>query len=426
MIDLLRPLRAAAKRFPPIAAVARQVTFLRQRAAHLKFIRSYRSRDGRSEVDRFVENPLLIGYFEAGFGLGEQARGLASALEAASVPFAVYPYHSFLTGRLLRETPWASRYDVDNIHAINVFCMAVDQTPNALKIIGRRHFENSYNIIYTAWELSRAPEAWRADLEFFDELWALSSFATHSFQPIFSKPAHTIPLCINVPAAITGNRKQFRLNAGKFYFLFFFDYNSYPERKNPLAVVKAFETAFRDQTDDVGLILKTTGAPHEYPDVEFQLKSAAKRDSRITLLHGDWPRADVLSLLASVNCFVSLHRSEGFGLGMAEAMALGKPVIATNFSSNVQFLNEDTGYPVPYRIRSVEDQEYPHAAGNVWAEPEVSAAVEFMRHVVRNPDEARKKALQGQVFVRQHFNPKTIGNIVTERLRTLGNGSRLG
>ncbi len=115
---------------------------------------------------------------------------------------------------------------------------------------------------------------------------------------------------------------------------------------------------------------------------------------RITILQGDWQRADVLALMASVDCFVSLHRSEGFGLGMAEAMFLGKPVIGTSFSGNTEFLTEETGFPVPYHMRAVEQGEYPYSAGNSWAEPDIRTAAGMMRSVACRTDEVRSKALR--------------------------------
>ena len=131
--------------------------FLQQRVAHRNLIEPYKARNSPTALTRIVDTPLLIGYFETGFGLGEHVKGLAAALEAAGMPFAAYPYNGF-TGRPCDEAPWASCYDVDNVHTINIFCMAPDQTANARRIIERRHTENSYNILIAPWELPHAPE----------------------------------------------------------------------------------------------------------------------------------------------------------------------------------------------------------------------------------------------------------------------------
>jgi len=416
MIKLIEALKSAARRHPSTAKLYRQAHFLRQLAAHRKLIRAYRSPHGPAEWGRVVESPLLIGYFETGFGLGEYARGLASALDAVGTPFAVYPYAGCSRG----EAPWARKYDVDQIHSINIFCMAADQAPNARRIIGKRHTEKSYNILSTFWELPRAPESWRSDLDFFDELWAPNQFVADAFRPIFSKGIFVVSPCITLDMEIAPNRAKFGLEATKFYFLFHFDFSSYPERKNPLAIVAAFEAAFGDGRDDVGLIFKTAGARHRFPKIASELEAAARQDRRITLLHGEWQRADVLALSASVDCFVSLHRSEGFGLGMAESMFLGKPVIATDFSGNTEFLTAETGYPVPCQMRPVGEGEYPHYAGNSWAEPDVRIAAEIMRSVASKTDEARHKALRGQAYVQQHYSPEIVARLVAARLHEHG------
>ena len=180
---------ATAARFPLIGPVIKELYFLQQRAAHRKLIEPYKARHSPTGLARIVETPLLIGYFETGFGLGEHVRGLATALEAAGVPFAAYPYNGF-TGRPRDEAPWASRYDVDNVHSINIFCMAANQTANARRIIGQRRIDKSYNILIAPWELPSTPESWRGELNFFDEFWAESRFVADAFRAIFSKPMH--------------------------------------------------------------------------------------------------------------------------------------------------------------------------------------------------------------------------------------------
>ena len=410
-------LRTIATRLPLISPVVKELDYLNQLAAHRKFIEPYKAPNVATNSARIVETPLLIGYFETGFGLGEHARGLASALETAGIPFAVYPYNGF-THRPRGEAPWASYYDVDSIHAINILSMATDQTRNARRIIGPRQFENSYNILIAPWELPRAPDSWRVDLEFFDELWALSSFVADSFRPIFSKQILIVPPCIDLEINIAPDRQKFGLDVDKFYFLFSFDFSSRPNRKNPAAILKAFALAF-GQKDNVGLILKISGADDRYPKEMREIETAAHHDGRITILRGDWKRADMLTLLASADCYVSLHRSEGFGMGMAESMFLGKPVIGTAFSGNTDFLTAETGYPVPYTLRVVQAGEYPHPEGSSWAEPDVAAAADIMRAVANKSDEVRGTALRGQAFVRQHYGPKAVGELMAARLRVL-------
>ncbi len=418
MFSLIETLRASTKRFPAITAMARSIIFAKELAAHRKLIHPYRSQGGKKTRDYVVATPLLIGYFETCLGLGEYARGLAAALEAAGIAFSIYPYNAY-TGRIRSEALWTRLYDVEEIHSINIFCMAPDQTNNARQIIGRRHTEKSYNILSTFWELQHAPESWRLDLEFFDELWVPNRFVADSFRQIFSKHILTLPPCVDSGVARAPNRAKFGLDPTKFYFLFSFDRNSFMERKNPLGVANAFAIAFSDGRDDVGLIFKLSGSRTPLQKITLELEDAANRDGRITILHGDWQRTDILELMSSVDCFVSLHRSEGFGLGMAEAMFLGKPVIGTAYSGNVDFLTEETGFPVPYQICAVKRGEYPHSAGNSWANPDLRVAAEMMRTVASKTDEVRSKALRGQTYIQRHHSPKSVGSLVAARLREI-------
>jgi glycosyltransferase involved in cell wall biosynthesis len=418
MSRFVRTLATVAKRHPATAALVRKFIFLKELFAHRKLIRPYVSSRRHTERDHIVDSPLLIGYFETDFGLGEYARGLASALNTVGLPFSIYPYNSF-TGRPRNEAPWASRYDVERVHSVNILCVAPDEATRARRIIGRGHTKNSYNILSTFWELPHAPETWRTALEFFDELWTPNNFVAESFRPIFSKTISVIPPCVNLEIDPPTNRKQFNLDPAKFYFLYSFDLNSYPERKNPLAVAKAFEIAFGNTRDDVGLIFKINGSANLFPKIMSELEVIAKNNARITFFHGDWPRTDVLALLASIDCYVSLHRSEGFGLGMAESMHLGKPVIGTAFSGNADFLTAETGFPIPFTMRSVEEGEYPFHTGNLWAEPDIKVAAETMRFVASRANEVQDKALQGQAYIRQRYGPKAVGGLVAVRLREL-------
>lgn len=416
-MGLIETLKSFATRRPSIMAMVRQFHFSRELLRHRSRIKAYMSPHAQV-AHNFINTPLLIGYFESSLGLGEYARGLATALEAAEMPFSVYPYNAF-TGRAANEAPWARLYDVENVHSVNIFCMAADQTKNARRIIGRRHTERSYNILSTFWELQHAPGAWRSDLDFFDELWVPNRFVADSFRPIFSKPLQIIPPCVHLNLDAMPNREKFGLDAERFYFLFSFDRNSYIERKNPSAVVNAFHIAFGKERNDVGLILKVGGAQNLFSKEMLELEHAASRDPRINILQGDWQRRDVVALMASIDCFISLHRSEGFGLGMAEAMFLGKPVIGTAFSGNAEFLTTETGFPVPYQLRAVQRGEYPDSDGNSWAEPDLGVAAELMRSVAGRTNEIRSRASRGQAFIKRYYSPKIVGRTVAARLAEL-------
>jgi len=212
-------------------------------------------------------------------------------------------------------------------------------------------------------------------------------------------------------------RGHFGMDQERFYFMFSFDYFSYPARKNPLAVLRAFQRAFPKGTENVGLVIKSMGPSAHYPDIRSTILQAAGNDPRIKVVDCMFSRDQMLSLIHQSDCYISLHRSEGFGLGMAEAMALGKPVIGTDYSGNTDFLSNTTGFPVPYTLRPVRQGEYVvFSNGENWAEPDEGAAVEAMRLVFHDAPERDRRAAAGKRLIETRYGQANVARIAAERL----------
>jgi glycosyltransferase involved in cell wall biosynthesis len=268
----------------------------------------------------------------------------------------------------------------------------------------------------TPWELSAAPEAWRENLAGIDEIWAPTDFVAKAFADIFSGPILLMPHPMEPTGDTHPGRERYGMQDTRFYFMFSFDYYSSPFRKNPIGVVEAFQRAFPTGKENVGLIIKSTGAPEHYPEIKARIRDAMDYDSRIRALDQHLSREEMIGLIRACDAYVSLHRSEGFGLGMAEALSFGRIVIGTDYSGSTDFLNEQTGYPVPFTLRPVLAHEYPFAQGQLWAEPDLDTVVEIMRHVIANPQEARRRGAAGQSFVLQRYSPGTVGRLMRARL----------
>jgi glycosyltransferase involved in cell wall biosynthesis len=308
------------------------------------------------------------------------------------------------------------RYDTRHRYEVKVIEVATDQMPAVTQTIDPRILSHGYNVLRTYWELSAAPEAWRRMLDGIHEIWAPNAFVADAFRPIFDGPIVITPPCVDPGADNSPGRRELGLDPDVYYFLFTFDYYSHPARKNPTAVLEAFRIAFPAGTERVGLILKSTGPADCHPEIERAFAEASAADGRIRIINETWSRTAVLGLLRACDCYVSLHRSEGFGLGMAEALYFERAVIGTAYSGNTEFLTAATGFPVTYTLRPVQDDEYFWSEGQVWAEPDLASAVQAFRVVVSQPAVARERAEAGARLIRERYSRRAVGAAVETRL----------
>ena len=367
------------------------------------------------------DSVLFVGYAEAALGLGESFRNMLRALDSAGMPFAIYPFSKDAESRLIG--PFLDdRYDRDGVYDINVVYMQVNKLPYYYSELRKQLTGARYNILRTYWELAEAPLAWGALLEPIDELWVPNSFVADAFRRIFDRTITVVPVCINVDRKRRYGRRHFGLDDRRFTFLFSFDYYSASTRKNPLGVVQAFQYAFLNQEIEVSLLIKSTGPKELDATASQQLENLSTLDPRITIWDQSLSRDEMLSLIDNCDCYISLHRSEGFGLGMAEALALGKPVIATDYSGNRDFLTADTGFPVPFSLRKLMPGEYPMGEGQSWAEPDLRVAIEQMRAVFANREERQTRAARGERYIEEHYSGEIVAKIVQDRLDDIRGG----
>jgi glycosyltransferase involved in cell wall biosynthesis len=279
--------------------------------------------------------------------------------------------------------------------------------------------ERSYTIGYWAWELAKFPREWNSSLAFVQEIWVGSRFAYESVAPATTKPVFLMPMAVAVPPPEPGlSRADFGLPKDKFIFYFGFDFRSYTGRKNPLAAVMAFRRAFPQKSGPVALLLKTIGSESKSEERE-SLVGMIRGDPRIVLVEGELSRPRAIALLTLADCFVSLHRSEGFGRGPAEAMLLGKPVILTDYSGTRDYATPDTALLVDYELVAVGAEEYPGADGQVWAEPDVEGAVAAMRKIVADPPLGQRLGEAGRELIRRRFDPAEAGARYLARLAAI-------
>ena len=251
---------------------------------------------------------------------------------------------------------------------------------------------------YWAWELPTVSEAWRAGLPFVHEIWALSHFTADAFRAWLPAGAPQsvrvvpIPLAVAPPRPAVLHRSAFGLPDDAVVVLVSFNLASSFERKNPLAAIAAFRQAFGERRDR--LLLLKLGNPSHFAADFIRLREAIAGAPNIRLETRTLPAADSHALTACADIVLSLHRSEGFGLVPAEAMLLGRPVVATGWSGNMDFMDEDSAALVSYRLVPARDPRGVfEAPGAVWAEPDVADAV---RHLVRLADDPAARAALGE------------------------------
>ncbi|MFC5610025.1 glycosyltransferase [Variovorax soli] len=274
----------------------------------------------------------------------------------------------------------------------------------------------TYKIAYWYWEFDSIPNSWVRLADEVDEVWTATEFVAKGLRERLSVPVRTLFPGVRLNGYTRRSREHFGLKPERFTFLFTFHMMSIMERKNPLALIRAFEAAFRPE-EPVSLVLKTSfGARH--PAQLEELRSAAEGHN-IEIIDAIYSPDEVLSLMDSCDAYVSLHRSEGLGLTLAEAMLMGKPVIATGYSGNVDFMDESNSLLVPYTLKKLGRPIPPYDADSEWAEPSIEEAAKAMRRVFDDQAWASELGRRAQASALERLSLETAGRKVARRLEEI-------
>lgn len=252
---------------------------------------------------------------------------------------------------------------------------------------------------------------WKGCVPLIDEIWVPSSFVAEIVHSELSTPVVVIPHPVR-PPDVHLDRAALGLPSDPFVFLFAFNARSNMARKNPTGLIRAYRSAFPVE-DDTLLVLKSIQMRE---DERTRLEHLIDGRRDILLCDGIVEEDRMAALTAACDCYVSLHRTEGFGLGMAEAMYLGRPVIATGYAGNLDFMSEATGFLVRHSMTHLERGVGVFAPGTIWAQPEIADAARLMRHVARHRDEAKEIGRRASVHVRGLLAPERVGRMMRERL----------
>ena len=351
-------------------------------------------------------------------GVGSASRGYLAALRAAAVPLCVVPVHEVFVHQpsVGRSEPrqWPR-------HPISLVHVNANSVHRFLHYHARSFSRARYKIGIWVWELPALRDEWLSEFRHFDEIWVPSTFCQRAVQAMTTKPVMVMPHVVSADELPEpASREELRIGHDEFVFLYAFDASSTVERKNPQCLVDAFEAEF-SKHDRVQLILKVSNAEND-PDLSGYLDALVERDSRCVVLRRTMETDKLLRLVRGCNCYVSPHRSEGFGLTVAEAMGFGLPVIATDYGGTADFVTEDVGFPLRYRLVEVDRNHGPYAKGAIWSDPSREHLRELLRMVVAQPHAAAEKGRRARARMVQDYSAAAVGRRIGERLAAIASG----
>jgi glycosyltransferase involved in cell wall biosynthesis len=363
----------------------------------------------------------LTGYLRASVGVGEAARRYAMALRSVGVP--VVERDVPLQGRDSIEAEWpaADLLEPSEV-AFNLLCMNPEQMvpylaePNAPDQAGRM------TIGVWTWEVDVLPHRWSEACQGLTEVWTNSHFAATLLAKELPVPVIGFPPPLMLPTeAGVVTSSEFDLPAG-FRVLVMFDYLSTVERKNPLGAIDAYTRAF-EPSDGAILVLKSVNGHHR-PERRAEIIAAASDRPDVVLIDRTFVPSERDALITTCDCYLSLHRSEGHGMALAEAMSMGKPVVATSYGGNVEFMNDANSYLVGWTPAHVGEKVEHYPASAMWADPDVEEAAQTLLAIRADLPAARKKAEHGKADVWSMLGPAAVGASMRSRLEMLRRAPR--
>lgn len=343
--------------------------------------------EGRSKEKQDNFDVNVIGFSNLKIGIGEDARIFPLVIEKAGFTHT----STDLNGAEL------------GFGRINIYAIPAPSILAILPRIPQSEFNSSINIASCHWELPIWPSTLNFIFDLFDEVWVYTDFVFNSIDQKYRNKLRKMPLPVITYGKPLPDKKKYGLKSDVFYFLFSFDFASHVTRKNPMAVVEAFRVAFGSR-HDVGLVIKTNNSEAKKTDFEKFESEIKKAGINCSLITDVLVSTELHNLYASIDAFVSLHRSEGFGRNITEMMLLGKPVIVTNFSGNVDFTNTENSFLVDYELKKLSPGDYIYSENQFWAEPKIDSAAEQLRLVYENPELRLKKAALAREFVERHYS----------------------
>ncbi len=365
-------------------------------------------------------NPIVVaGFLGTASGMGESARLCYDALTALGYDTRGVD----LSGGILRQDLNLPEYRFRcGRSAGDTGTMILHVNPPVISLallsLGRALVVRKRLIAYWAWELPDIPADWLPCFRFVHEIWVPSNFTAEALSRVTDLPILVVPHPVRLPDLDRNVPKPLGLPAGVFVVLTMFNMSSGFTRKNPVAAVKAFRRAFG--SDSTCMLVIKTSESDRYPQGMAELRAAIGQSTNIRIIDEALPMAQRWALIQRADVVLSLHRAEGFGLVLAEAMLMGKPVVATGWSGNMDFMNPHNSVPVPWEpVPCLDPQFTYHAPHLYWAEPSVDAAAEALQNLRTDSHYYRTIAQAALANSRAAFGLERYKEIIAPRLPSL-------
>lgn len=360
----------------------------------------------------------LIGNIRAETGLGQSCRLVADELEASGIPYTIYQYDQLGVMAEGRYQQYENKISDELPYNINLIHINPHELGLAFQQAHEKIWDGRYNIGFWLWELEDFPDEWIPCFHCMDEIWTPSKFITDSIQRKTNLKVVTIPYHIELKTPEKGKceyRKRFNLPIDEVLFLMMYDRTSMTERKNPEAVIEAFQMAF-SKNEEAGLVIKINNSLEKEINM---IRSMIPEYKNVYFITEILERQQVNELIYCVDAIVSLHRAEGFGLVLAEAMLLGTPTIATNWSSNTEFMTKETACMVDAELVTLDRDIGSFKKGNRWAEPDVKQAAGYMRKLYEEPEYCRMLSQKAKDHIEKKLSMANVVEIINSRISNI-------
>jgi len=370
------------------------------------------------EQSNYKDGINLIGNIRAETGLGQSCRLVADELEASGIPYSVYQYDQLGVMTEGQYQQYESKISNELPYNINLIHINPHELGLAFQQAHEKIWNGRYNIGFWLWELEDFPDEWVPCFHCVNEIWTPSKFISDSIQKKTDMKVVTIPYHIGLEVPSKGKfeyRESFHLPEDKFLFLMMYDRTSMTERKNPEAVMDAFQMAF-SKDDEAGLVIKINNSSEKEINI---IRSMIPVHKNVYFITEVLERQQVNELIYCVDAIVSLHRAEGFGLVLAEAMLLGTPTIATNWSSNTEFMTKETACMVDAELVTLDRDIGSFKKGNRWAEPDVKQAAGYMRRLYEEPAYCHMLSQKAKDHIEKKLSMANAVEIINNRISTI-------